>query len=177
MTSVAVVPAVVLAAALLLVAPASAPHPVRAVAPGGDATGPAFARPPLEPAVLVTRFTAPPERWSAGHRGVDLRAAPGTPVLAPADGVVAYSGVVVDRGVVTVLHPSGLLTSFEPVTGAPPLGTEVEAGDVLATVAEGASHCPPPDHCLHWGVRDGETYVDPLLRLPGGGPVVLLPLG
>lgn len=128
---------------------------------------PAFARP----------FRAPAQRWSAGHRGLDLSLAAGTPVLAPAPGTVTFAGTVVDRGVVSVLHPDGLRTSLEPVDPEVVVGQQVEAGAALGTLQAGAAHCPPRD-CLHWGLRDGDRYVDPLSVLsavPGAGTVVLLP--
>ena len=53
------------------------------------------------------------------------------------------------------------------------VGQQVAAGDVVGTLSDERSHCA--DACLHWGVRDGLDYLDPLTLLPGGGPVVLLP--
>ena len=41
--------------------------------------------------------------YAAGHRGIDLPAAAGEAVLAPADGVVTFSGTVVDRPVLSIL--------------------------------------------------------------------------
>jgi hypothetical protein len=36
-------------------------------------------------------------------------------------------------------------------------------------------HCAP-GVCLHWGVRLGATYLDPIGLLRGFGPIVLLPI-
>lgn len=129
---------------------------------------PAFARP----------FRAPAQRWSAGHRGLDLWLDPGAPVLAPAAGTVTFAGTVVDRGVVSVLHPDGRRTSVEPVDPGVVVGQQVEAGAVLGTLQGGGAHCPPRG-CLHWGLREGDSYLDPvsvLSAVPGAGPVVLLPV-
>lgn len=65
----------------------------------------------------VTRGFDPPDGpYRPGHRGVDLAAGPGTPVLAAGAGVVGYAGVLAGRGVVTVVHPGdGLRTTYEPV--------------------------------------------------------------
>lgn len=125
---------------------------------------------------LRARFDAPAERWSAGHRGVDLDAPAGTVVSAPAAGTVVFTGPVVDRHVVTVLHDDGLRSSLEPVAAGVAVGSRVGAGAVLGTVqgAPAATHCAL--RCLHWGVRDGEAYMDPLDLLAGAGPVVLLPV-
>ena len=53
-------------------------------------------------------------------------------------------------------------------------GQPVAAGDVLGRLVTVDGHCFPAT-CLHWGLIEGETYVDPL-TLVGGGPVRLLPL-
>lgn len=129
---------------------------------------------PVTDALVLRLFAAPTVRWGPGHRGVDLAAAPGTPVVAPADGAVTFAGPVVDRGVLTISHPGGLRTSVEPVSTGLVVGTVVARGQVVATVSDAAGHCRPRS-CLHWGVRRGADYVDPLSLL---GPVltVLLPV-
>ena len=121
---------------------------------------------------VAALFVAPSVRWGPGHRGVDLRVGVGAPVLAPQDGVVAFIGRVVDRGVVTIRHADGLLTSLEPVTPGVAVGDEVEAGSTVAVLSDESGHC---DGCLHWGVRRGSDYLDPL-GLLGREPVVLLPV-
>lgn len=94
-------------------------------------------------------------------------------MLAPGPGTVSFAGTVAGRGVVTVTHPDGLRSSLEPVTPSLTVGDAVRGGDVVGVVADTPGHCAPSS-CVHWGVRDGETYVDPLLLLRGG-PSVLLP--
>ncbi|WP_169746762.1 M23 family metallopeptidase [Demequina silvatica] len=130
---------------------------------------------PVAPLRADALFVAPAAPWASGHRGVDLLAAVGQVVVAPGDGVVAFSGRVVDRGVVTVDHGGGVVTSLEPVSDAPPAGTAVARGEAFAVVGEDPGHCAPAT-CLHWGVRVDGVYVDPLDLLEGFGPVVLLPL-
>ena len=75
---------------------------------------------------------------------------------------------------VVVAHADGTRTTYEPVAASVRVGDDVAAGDPLGTLAWAGTHCPP-DACLHWGWRRGETYLDPL-TLVGGGPVRLLPL-
>lgn len=129
-------------------------------------------RSPVAGLTVVHPFDGPERPWLPGHRGVDLDAPPGTPVLAPRSGVVTFAGVVVDRPVLTVQHEDGLRSSVEPVTATVAVGDQVTAGATLGTVTPTRTHCDPAS-CLHWGVRDGEAYLDPLLLLHGG-PVVLL---
>jgi murein DD-endopeptidase MepM/ murein hydrolase activator NlpD len=130
---------------------------------------------PLRPLPRVAqRFRAPAERWTAGHRGADLVGGVGQPVLAARSGVVAFAGPLAGRGVVSVLHPDGLRTTYEPVTAAVTPGDVVERGAVLGTLDAGHPGCPERA-CLHWGVRRGEAdYLDPLV-LVGPGTLRLLP--
>lgn len=122
---------------------------------------------------VVRAFDPPAQRWLSGHRGVDLRADPGQPVLSPADGTVTFSGTVVHRQVITVQDAAGRRHSFEPVTAGLPAGSVVRRGDRLALVAPG--HCAAVG-CVHWGVRAGQTYLNPLHLLPRPR-AVLLPTG
>ncbi len=127
---------------------------------------------PHEP-VVARPFEAPAATWAAGHRGVDLATSVDAAVLSPADGVVTFVGTVVDRDVLTITHPDGLRSSLEPVVATVTVGTRVGRGTVVGAMQDLPTHCAP-GVCLHWGVRDGATYLDPM-HLLTGGPVVLLP--
>ncbi|WP_340698424.1 M23 family metallopeptidase [Cellulosimicrobium funkei] len=139
--------------------------------------------PPLDRSLdrlgVLAPFDPPEHDWLPGHRGVDLAAAPAETVRSPAPGVVSFTGPVAGRDVVVVLHDDGLRTSLEPVTASVGRGERVTSGAVLGTVqaAESAtgSHCAAA--CVHWGVRRGERYLDPLALLGDRPPIVLLPLG
>lgn len=124
---------------------------------------------------LKNPFRPPASSWGAGHRGVDLEAAVSIEVLAPASGTVSFSGVVVDRGVVTITHAGGLLSTLEPVDPSVRVGDRVTAGQKVGLVSGVPGHCAPAV-CLHWGVRRGGSYLDPLGLLRGFGPIVLLPI-
>ena len=129
---------------------------------------------PLAPRPRVLRgFDPPPKPWLSGHRGVDLDFAAGPQVVSPAAGTVSFVGVVVDRPVITIDHGGGLRSSFEPVDSTLAEGSAVAAGQVIGTVLPG--HCPAAQ-CLHWGVRDGEAYVNPLQFVLDLRPSILLPL-
>ena len=134
---------------------------------------------PLAGAPTVVRgFDAPAKPWLSGHRGVDLLAAQGTPVVAPSDAVVSFSGVVVDRAVLTLTLKDGLRLSFEPVQSGLRAGDAVVRGQFLGVV-QGPTHCRDPaatGSCLHWGVRRDGTYLDPLQFILDLRPSVLLPL-
>ncbi|MEU5695538.1 M23 family metallopeptidase [Actinosynnema sp. NPDC020468] len=129
---------------------------------------PRFAWPLHPPHPVLTPFARPPTPYAAGHRGVDLGAPTGAPVLASADGVVGYAGQVATRGVVSVHHPGGLRTTYEPVTPTTRPGQRVHRGDRIATLEPGHEGCPST--CLHWGAlhtspKAPRTYLDPLALL------------
>ncbi|BDZ43937.1 hypothetical protein GCM10025865_32360 [Paraoerskovia sediminicola] len=77
------------------------------------------------------------------------------------------------RELVVITHPGGLRSSIEPLTEPVAVGTVVGAGDLVGLLAAAPSHCSEP--CAHWGVRDGERYIDPLALTGDAGPIVLLP--
>jgi hypothetical protein len=129
---------------------------------------------PGDPAVTRT-FQPPASAWGAGHRGVDLDGEVGEPVLAAGAGTVTYAGVLAGRGVVTVTHPGGLRTTYEPVRAAVSVGQHVGLRDVLGTLGTGHASCRTGSVCLHWGLLRGSTYLDPL-ALVVGGRLRLLPL-
>lgn len=126
-----------------------------------------FVLPVPPPAVVLTPFRPPAAKWGAGHRGVDLAAAAARPIVAAADGVVAFAGTVVDRGVVSVSHSPALRTTYEPVTPKVRAGQRVRAGEVIGLLVAGHPSCAPRD-CLHWGARIGaDSYIDPMALITG----------
>jgi murein DD-endopeptidase MepM/ murein hydrolase activator NlpD len=131
-------------------------------------------RAPTAPFSAVRLFDQPASPWGAGHRGVDIEAAIGDPVLAPGDGVVTFAGTVVDRGVVTVDVGAGVLSSVEPVEASVTVGQSVREGERIGTVTAEHGHCGSAT-CVHWGVRVQGEYVNPLDLLAGYGRIVLLP--
>jgi murein DD-endopeptidase MepM/ murein hydrolase activator NlpD len=125
------------------------------------------------PSVLKP-FDAPAQPWSAAHRGVDLAAAPFDLVRAAGAGTVAFAGPLAGRGVVSVEHAGGLRTTYEPVDATVREGEPVAAGSVLGILEPLTTHCGRT--CLHWGLRRGDSYLDPL-SLIRRIPPVLLPYG
>ncbi|GAB2974323.1 hypothetical protein GCM10027282_11020 [Frigoribacterium salinisoli] len=135
--------------------------------------GASWSWPVPAPHPVLRPFVAPEHAWSPGHRGLDVGAAVDAVVLAPDDGVVHFSGVVVDRPVLSLRHRDGVLSSVEPVASDLVRGDAVERGQPIGVLRPG--HCPDGPSCLHLGARVDGTYVSPLLFLGGGEPSVLLP--
>lgn len=154
---------------VVLTAVVAAALPVQAPIPAARYQWPVDGPPPV-----VRRFAPPPKPWLPGHRGVDLGAAPEVVVRAAGPGTVVFAGTVVDRGVVSIDHAGGLRTTYEPVAPTVTAGQSVRAGDPIGTLTAGHDGCPVAA-CLHWGLRRGDVYLDPL-ALVGAGRVRLLPL-
>ncbi|MET4638546.1 peptidoglycan DD-metalloendopeptidase family protein [Mycetocola sp. 2940] len=152
--------------------------PAPAAAETGDGTSAdtagAWEWPIAAPHQVQRPFEAPPTPYSAGHRGIDLAAPSGRAVLAAADGVVSFSGFVVDRPVLSVRHDGGLVSSIEPVAATVAAGDAVRTGDVIGVVASGG-HCD--GRCVHLGARLYGEYVNPMALLGLLPNAVLLPLG
>lgn len=136
---------------------------------------------PLRPGTpaLTRPYDAPDPDWLAGHRGVDLAGAPGQPVYAAGPATVVFAGPLAGRPVVSITHPGGLRTSYEPVDPAVRPGQRVDASTPLGRLAAGHPGCPAPA-CLHWGAMRGPAsradYVDPV-GLLAATPIRLKPLG
>jgi murein DD-endopeptidase MepM/ murein hydrolase activator NlpD len=111
---------------------------------------------------VVRRFDAPTPDWQPGHRGVDLLGQPGETVVAAAAGTITYAANLAGRGVLVISHGE-LRTTYEPVTASVSAGERVSAGQAVATLDSG--HTCPGGTCLHWGLKRGDEYLDPLSLL------------
>lgn len=118
---------------------------------------------------LVRPFEPPSHEYGPGHRGADLAGDHEQPVLSAGDGVVVHAGRLTDRELVSVEHPGGLRTTYEPVSPTVTAGQRVATGQPLGTLQAGHPGCraAPPRTCLHWGARQEDRYLDPT-RLVGG---------
>lgn len=121
---------------------------------------------------LERPFVAPAHEYGPGHRGIDLLPLADAVVRAPAGGVVAFAGQVAGRGVLTIDHGDGLVSTFEPVDAAVEIGTAVARGDHIGRIAAGGHAAGGR---LHFGVRCQGDYINPLLLLDGVPRAVLLP--
>jgi hypothetical protein len=134
----------------------AAATPRRAAAPSG------WARP--VPGAVTRAFSAPRTLYAAGaHRGVDLHA-PGADVVAAGAGTVDYAGAVAGALHVVIRHDNGWRTSYSFLASlAVREGTRVSRGQVLGSCcreAPLARHGHGTD--LHFGLRLGDDYVDPM---------------
>jgi murein DD-endopeptidase MepM/ murein hydrolase activator NlpD len=134
---------------------------------------------PLRPRPAVVRtFDAPSPDWNRGHRGVDLAGTAGQPVYAAGAGTVVYAGMLAGRQVVSLAHPGGLHTSYEPVQATVRVGQSLSAGAIIGELLGGHAGCPVAA-CLHWGAMWGPAaranYVDPM-GLLASTPIRLKPL-
>jgi murein DD-endopeptidase MepM/ murein hydrolase activator NlpD len=134
--------------------------------PGSAVAAPLLPTPagwPLHGVLVVQRgFTPPALAWASGHRGVDLVAKPGEAILAAASGTVVFAGSIAGKPVVSIDH-GAVRTTYEPVITGLHVGERVALGQSIGVLGTGG-HCRG---CLHWGLREGKSYLDPLLLLGG----------
>ena len=118
---------------------------------------------------VVDGFRPPVHVGAPGNRGWEYRTEPGTPVLAASAGVVVFAGLIGGARYVSIQHESGLRTTYSLLASlAVAAGEAVARGTPVGTAATR----------FHFGVRRGDTYLDPALVLGGlvGEPVRLVPV-
>ena len=95
------------------------------------------------------------------HRGVDLSAPPGTPVFAPADGIVLAADREGGYGnVLTISHGDGMVTRYGHLSAfKAKAGEEVRRGDTIALVGSSGRSTGPH---LHYEVLLEGRQVDPM---------------
>lgn len=101
----------------------------------------------------------------APHSGMDIAAASGTPVRAPAAGIVTFAdpGLYLTGGTLVLDHGHGVSSNFLHLSRIDArVGQRIEQGDVIGAV--GATGRATGPH-LHWGMNWFETRIDPLLVL------------
>ena len=101
----------------------------------------------------------------APHSGMDIAAASGTPVKAPADGVVTFADadLYLTGGTVVLDHGHGISSNFLHLSRIDAkVGDLVKQGDIIGAV--GATGRATGPH-LHWGMNWFDVRIDPLLVL------------
>ncbi|MBL8298822.1 MAG: M23 family metallopeptidase [Rhodanobacteraceae bacterium] len=103
----------------------------------------------------------------APHYGLDIAVPTGTPVKAPAAGIVSFvaTDLVLTGGTVLIDHGHGLTSSFLHLSRIDiAVGARVERGEVFG--AAGATGRASGPH-VHWGFNWFDVRLDPALLLPG----------
>ncbi len=101
----------------------------------------------------------------SAHSGMDIAAANGTPVKAPAAGVVTFvdADLYLTGGTLVIDHGHGVSSNFLHLSRIDvDVGGRVEQGQVVAAV--GATGRATGPH-LHWGMNWFDVRIDPLLLL------------
>ena len=101
----------------------------------------------------------------SAHSGMDIAAPNGTPVLAPAAGVVTLAApdFYLTGGTVLIDHGHGISSNFLHLSRIDvQVGDRVEQGQVIGAV--GATGRATGPH-LHWGMNWFDVRIDPLLVL------------
>jgi murein DD-endopeptidase MepM/ murein hydrolase activator NlpD len=121
--------------------------------------------------IITSPFGA--RRGGGLHVGLDIAAPEGTPIFAPADGVVVEAGPAAGYGNVIILdHGGGFTTRYGHMSRIKvKKGDRVDAGDVIGSV--GHVGWATGNH-LHYEVRLNGVPLDPARYIPKGLPVQLM---
>ncbi|WP_291054141.1 M23 family metallopeptidase [Hyphomonas sp.] len=129
---------------------------------------------PTRKYVGVSKTSGKPCESMSVHQGFDLAAPVGTPVIAPADGIVTLADpdLYYEGGTIFLDHGHGLLSVFMHLSAVDvAAGDEVKRGDLIAKTGNTGRSTGPH---LHWAVkwrnpdtenRGGDYYIDPALLL------------
>ena len=101
----------------------------------------------------------------APHSGMDIAVATGTPVLAPAAGLITFTApdLYLTGGTVLLDHGHGVSSNFLHLSRIEvKVGDRVEQGQVIGAVGMTGRATGPH---LHWGMNWFDVRVDPLLVL------------
>ncbi len=95
------------------------------------------------------------------HNGVDVAAPAGTPVAAPADGVVRQAGdlFTLEGNLVMIDHGHGVVSAFLHLSRTDVVtGERVKRGQIIGAIGTTGRSTGPH---LHWGMTWDETKIDP----------------
>ena len=125
---------------------------------------------------VITAYRNATDPYAAGqHRGIDIAAPTGTPVVAATGGTVRFAGRVGFSGLVVAVRTGDgrFDTSYLHLSAiAVRRGQRVQPGQRLGAIGTTGRRSAAQPH-LHFGVRDAGSrhgYHDPLDFLPPAGP-------
>ena len=107
--------------------------------------------PPVS-APVADPFREPACRWCPGNRGIEYATGSGEAVIAVAAGRVTFSGTIAGRTYVVVRHVDGRRATYGNLADRLYAEGDVIVAGALVGHASGA---------FHFGLRDGERYIDP----------------
>lgn len=109
---------------------------------------------------IVDHFRAPESPYGPGNRGLEYAVESGSLVRATDGGTVTFAGQVGGSLFVTILHDDGLRSTYGHMSSiAVSVGQRVEQSEVVGQSSER----------LHFGIREGDEYIDPELLVAGPG--------
>jgi murein DD-endopeptidase MepM/ murein hydrolase activator NlpD len=124
---------------------------------------------------VIRGFEPPSNPYGPGHRGIDIAAPFGSPMVAAQDGIVAFAGWIGGSLFISIDHPDGVRTSYSWLSSVNVTrGDSVSRGGLIGATGQGHPGMPPPH--LHFGARIGAEYIDPMLLLEAGDVVGLIHL-
>lgn len=103
------------------------------------------------------------------HSGVDIAAAKGTPIHAPAGGIVTFTNpdLYLTGGTVVVDHGRGVSSNFLHMSRIDvKVGDRVEQGQVIGLVGATGHRVTGPH--MHWGMNWFTVRIDPQSLMPPG---------
>ncbi|MEO8000936.1 MAG: M23 family metallopeptidase, partial [Arenimonas sp.] len=108
-------------------------------------------------------YNGTPKSW---HSGLDVAALQGTPVKAPAGGIIIFANpdLFLTGGTILIDHGMGISSNFLHLSRLDvKIGDRVEQGQVIGLV--GATGRATGPH-MHWGMNWLKVRIDPKLLLP-----------
>ncbi|MER6098498.1 peptidoglycan DD-metalloendopeptidase family protein, partial [Streptomyces sp. NPDC001728] len=143
---------------------------IAALLPGLVAATPAAARTATSAAACPTTGVVT-QPYHAGHNGVDIADAIGTPIYAVGDGEVTISGYTGDYGQwIRVQHPDGRISEYGHMYQRDvSVGDHVVAGQRIALMGAEGNSTGSHLHLRIWGDPSASYGIDPEVYLAEGG--------
>ncbi len=106
-------------------------------------------------------------RWGRLHAGTDMAGPVGTPIYAPADGVVVHAGWLSGYGrLIKIRHEFGIETRYGHLSALKvKVGDRVSRGDRIGDMGNSGRSTGPH---LHYEVRVGGAPIDPMIYIKAG---------